>query len=531
MSTAVKRRRGTTVQHSTFTGQNGEVTVDTDKKTLVVHDGAKAGGFPIERIAITPSMYGAKGDGVTDDTAAWQAAVDSALPHIAVDGQGLEYRVTAINVGSNRVIKNARLNTKPGATDMVSPITIGAYNDTALRENIRISNLIINGNRSQQTGIGASEDGGRHGIRVIGNVNNLLIEDCVVTYCASDGLALYSGIGTKVGGYTNAAQLTNITVRNCQFNWNRRHGGSGDSLERINFEKCEFSYNGRDLNTSDALDHGNRGARSGGNLYGNGFDFEAYGVGGAFRKVTMESCVAIQNYKQGVLFYDPTNPGTANFVASSDLVLLGCTIDSGIIGGSGPYAVEFTSAPAYASTGPLLKNITMLGNRLTGGLNLRSCNIVTIDGGFIIPSGSSFYANLDYATNVWVGNLYTAGTTPFTSNSSMTNIFRPVSTTSVPQARRATLASGAELDLGVTRTTTHAVLLLWCKAGLPTGGYWCVVVYLEGGAGVRILSVYNGTQVGTAGSSICQVMTSATNWKLKNNDSVSYDIGYALLNE
>jgi len=46
MSTQIQRRRGTTAQHSTFTGAVGEVTVDTDKEVLVVHDGAQAGGYP-----------------------------------------------------------------------------------------------------------------------------------------------------------------------------------------------------------------------------------------------------------------------------------------------------------------------------------------------------------------------------------------------------------------------------------------------------------------------------------------------------
>lgn len=47
MPTALQLRRGTTVQHSTFTGANGEVTVDTTKKTAVVHDGTTAGGTPL----------------------------------------------------------------------------------------------------------------------------------------------------------------------------------------------------------------------------------------------------------------------------------------------------------------------------------------------------------------------------------------------------------------------------------------------------------------------------------------------------
>ena len=46
MSTQVQFRRGTTAQTSIFTGAMGEITVDTDKDTLVVHDGALAGGYP-----------------------------------------------------------------------------------------------------------------------------------------------------------------------------------------------------------------------------------------------------------------------------------------------------------------------------------------------------------------------------------------------------------------------------------------------------------------------------------------------------
>ena len=46
---AIQFRRGTTTQHNSFTGLMGEVTVDTDKKTLVVHDGSTVGGFPLAR--------------------------------------------------------------------------------------------------------------------------------------------------------------------------------------------------------------------------------------------------------------------------------------------------------------------------------------------------------------------------------------------------------------------------------------------------------------------------------------------------
>jgi len=49
MATQVQFRRGTTGEHSAFTGAVGEVTVDTEKKVLCIHDATTAGGFPLLR--------------------------------------------------------------------------------------------------------------------------------------------------------------------------------------------------------------------------------------------------------------------------------------------------------------------------------------------------------------------------------------------------------------------------------------------------------------------------------------------------
>lgn len=48
MPKQVRLRRGTTAQHTTFTGADGEVTFDTTKKALVLHDGVTPGGKPLE---------------------------------------------------------------------------------------------------------------------------------------------------------------------------------------------------------------------------------------------------------------------------------------------------------------------------------------------------------------------------------------------------------------------------------------------------------------------------------------------------
>ena len=46
---ALQLRRGTSAEHASFTGLVGEITVDTDKDTIVVHDGSTAGGIPLAK--------------------------------------------------------------------------------------------------------------------------------------------------------------------------------------------------------------------------------------------------------------------------------------------------------------------------------------------------------------------------------------------------------------------------------------------------------------------------------------------------
>jgi len=56
MAKLLKLRRGTTSQHSSFTGAEGEVTVDTTKDTIVVHDGSTAGGIPLAKESAALSL-------------------------------------------------------------------------------------------------------------------------------------------------------------------------------------------------------------------------------------------------------------------------------------------------------------------------------------------------------------------------------------------------------------------------------------------------------------------------------------------
>jgi hypothetical protein len=49
MAIQVKFRRGSSGQHGSFTGANGEITVDTTNKTLRVHDGVTVGGIRLAK--------------------------------------------------------------------------------------------------------------------------------------------------------------------------------------------------------------------------------------------------------------------------------------------------------------------------------------------------------------------------------------------------------------------------------------------------------------------------------------------------
>lgn len=81
MSRSVKLRRGTTADHADFAGLEGEVTVDTSKDTVVVHDGVTLGGHPLAKASDLPDMdeYVA-GFGITAIRAILQSDYDALNP-------------------------------------------------------------------------------------------------------------------------------------------------------------------------------------------------------------------------------------------------------------------------------------------------------------------------------------------------------------------------------------------------------------------------------------------------------------------
>lgn len=111
MSKAIQRRRGSTAQHASFTGLVGEITVDNDKKTAVVHDGATAGGVPLMRADVLPVDPNADRILFWDDSAsAWTpltltdnlVIVGTQLRGVETHGIALSDEDTAITTGTNK---------------------------------------------------------------------------------------------------------------------------------------------------------------------------------------------------------------------------------------------------------------------------------------------------------------------------------------------------------------------------------------------------------------------------------------------
>jgi len=91
MATQVQLRRGTTAEHSTFTGAVGEVTIDTDKDALVVHDNSQAGGYPVA------SLHNAQGYSATQNFNA-TTLTDGAT----INWDASANQVTSVTLGGNR---------------------------------------------------------------------------------------------------------------------------------------------------------------------------------------------------------------------------------------------------------------------------------------------------------------------------------------------------------------------------------------------------------------------------------------------
>jgi hypothetical protein len=157
MSTQVQIRKGNTAQTASFTGALAELTVDTDKKVVVVHDGSTAGGVPLARESTLSLAYNHANAAFSKANATAQQAFTTVSANgvsIAADANTDTLTITSANgvalygdSGTDTLLINLALSgvtsgvyggSSSGVT-RIPVITVNSYGITTALSNVTIN--------------------------------------------------------------------------------------------------------------------------------------------------------------------------------------------------------------------------------------------------------------------------------------------------------------------------------------------------------------------------------------------------------
>lgn len=135
----IQLRRGTAAEHGSFTGAAGEVTVNTTRNSVHIHDGSTAGGT---EMATKSSVDNLSSNAITDADADTHVKVEASSDND-------EVQVTA---GGNLVAKVTSAAILPGANDTYNLGANGTEWNDVFVDNLRATGLITDGTLSISSG-------------------------------------------------------------------------------------------------------------------------------------------------------------------------------------------------------------------------------------------------------------------------------------------------------------------------------------------------------------------------------------------
>lgn len=145
MPTTLQFRRYNTAATANVTGANGEITIDTEKETAVIHDGTTAGGYPLVR-----------------DGAATISDTFGNLRKIPQSGsdKSTSYTLAANDIGRLVVVTTSGSIVVPNSVFATGDV-ISVFNDTSgnIAMTTNPANTYVSGNNTSRSSVNVSTRG------------------------------------------------------------------------------------------------------------------------------------------------------------------------------------------------------------------------------------------------------------------------------------------------------------------------------------------------------------------------------------
>jgi hypothetical protein len=177
---------------------------------------------------VTPEMYGAVGNGITDDTTALQNAINSGNAILLTTGKN--YLVTTT------------------LTTLDNTTIIGCGKDASISTTSNIAILSIQGQKNTIKGvtfIGNSTGAAQSGIKIDGNAGftliyiNNIITDCFFENLLYAGIWIRNIIGSSSGSKNEgAAKISNCIITNCGYGVLTLTRGEYNSIHNCSISSC-----------------------------------------------------------------------------------------------------------------------------------------------------------------------------------------------------------------------------------------------------------------------------------------------------
>ncbi len=444
MAKLLKLRRGNTSQHGSFTGAEGEVTVDTDKDTLVVHDGSTQSGFPLLRAeggAQNISTSGTLASGA-------QTVTGNITVSGTVDGVDVAQLKTDFDAGADNINEgDSKVEVVDAGTGYVTTVVDGTEQIRTIPNQTTIKTLRVGENWTMADGTG-------NGLFLNTSNNNDSI-----TGTASNGLEIRSAsIELKQAGSPN--------------NHYAVFSNNGCDLRVANAQKLV-------VNSSGTAITGNLDVSSGVDVTGDitvtgtvdGVDVAALNTtvgnlgvsGGAIASSTTATTQSQGDNSTKVATTAYTDTAVSNLVDSSP----------GALNTLNELAAAINDDASFSTTvtNNIATKMPLAGGEFTGNI---TCENITPDG----DSSRNLGANSTRFANVYADNLYgggtnitgipaanLTGTAAAINGSNITNLSAANLTGTLPAI------DGSNLT-GIT-SFVSGMIIMYNSATAPSGWYLC----------------------------------------------------------